>query len=139
MTTRKEIIAQIDDVLGRLERARDFLAAALKASPIRSKIVLPPTVKAQVAVTKRKRPAAPAAPVTSKLQSQAVAAPPSAPVKEEPQIKRVPPKRRMERRHQQSEKSLKSAAALSGSVPAGPVIVSAVEARGAGSPSACRQ
>lgn len=35
----------------------------------------------------------------------------------------------MERRHLQTEKSGKSAAALSGSVPAGPVAVSAVEAR----------
>src|SRR5580704_5546174 len=32
MTTRIEIIAQIDDELGRLERARDFLVAALAGS-----------------------------------------------------------------------------------------------------------
>ena len=51
------------------------------------------------------------------------------PPKEEPQVHRVPPKRRMERRHMQSEKQPKSPAALSGLVPTGPVAVSANEAR----------
>ena len=43
--------------------------------------------------------------------------------------KRVPPKRRMERRHLQTDKAPKSGAALSGLVPTGPVAVSANEAR----------
>ena len=33
MTTRIEIIAQLDDEITRLERARDFLAAALASAP----------------------------------------------------------------------------------------------------------
>jgi hypothetical protein len=33
MTTRIEIIAQLDDEITRLERARDFLAAALAKAP----------------------------------------------------------------------------------------------------------
>jgi hypothetical protein len=136
MTTRTEIIAQIDVVLSRLERARDFLAISLAgskkssqtASAIASlkkiKLKTPPPVPVPAPVRKRKQPEVAAAPV-------AVAAPltPPPPVKEEPQIKRVPPKRRMERRHLQTEKATKSGAALSGLVPTGPVAVSANEAR----------
>jgi|SRR5580700_993011 hypothetical protein len=132
MTTRTEIIAQIDVVLSRLEQARDFLATSLAgskrnaqtASAIASlkklKLKPPPPLPAR----KRKQPGAVPAPVTA-----AAPQPPPAPVKEEPQIKRVPPKRRMERRHLQTEKAHKSGAALSGLVPTGPVAVSANEAR----------
>lgn len=133
MTTRIEIIAQIDVVLSRLERARDFLAVSLAgskrssqtASAIASlkKIKLKTPAPAPAPARKRKQPEVAAAPV-------AVAAPlPPPPAKEEPQIKRVPPKRRMERRHLQTEKAAKSGAALSGLVPSGPVAVSANEAR----------
>ena len=52
----------------------------------------------------------------------------SEPVKE-PQVRVVPPRRRMERRQLQTDKVGKSPAALSGLVPAGPVAVSADEAR----------
>jgi hypothetical protein len=129
MTTRNEIIAQIDNDLVRLERARDFLVAALKGVPNSSKFVFPAKVKTRVPAPKRKQPPAAAAPVTNRLQTRVAVAPVPAPVKEEPQVKRVPPKRRFERRYLQTEKSGKSGAALSGSVPAGPVVVSADEAR----------
>jgi hypothetical protein len=131
MTTRNEIIAQIDDELIRLERARDFLAAALTGSPNGSKIASTLKAKTRVPAQKRKQqPATTAVPATNGLQGRAtvVAAPPPPP-REEPQVKRVPPKRRMERRHLQTEKSGKSGAALSGSVPSGPIAVSADEAR----------
>ncbi len=130
MTTRTEIIAQIDVELSRLERARDFLAAALagsrKNSQTASAIASLKKIKLKTSapVRKRKQPEVTAPPV-------AVAAPPPPPppAKEEPQIKRVPPKRRMERRHLQTDKVAKSGAALSGLVPTGPVVVSANEAR----------
>jgi hypothetical protein len=131
MTTRTEIIAHIDIELSRLERARDFLAAALAgsrknsqtASAIASLKKIKLTAKAAPA-RKRKQPEVAATPVVA-------AAPPAPPppAKEEPQIKRVPPKRRMERRHLQTDKVAKSGAALSGMVPTGPVVVSANEAR----------
>ena len=135
MTTRIEIIAQLDDEITRLERARDFLAAALAKAPHELK----KTAKAIASVgkiktavpalkLKRKRQAKPAAPAATELQSRVVeVAPPPPQLKEEPQVRRVPPRRRMERRH--LERPGKSAAALSGSVPAGPVVVSANEAR----------
>jgi hypothetical protein len=133
MTTRTEIIAQIDLVLSRLERARDFLAVSLAgskrssqtASAIASlkKIKLKTPAPAPAPARKRKQPEVAAAPV-----AVAAALPPPL-AKEEPQIKRVPPKRRMERRHLQTEKAAKSGAALSGLVPSGPVAVSANEAR----------
>ena len=132
MTTRNEIIAQIDDELIRLERARDFLAAALKGSPNGSKIASTLKAKTRVPAQKRKQqPATTAVSATNGLQGRAtvVAAAPPPPPREEPQVKRVPPKRRMERRHLQTEKPGKSAAALSGSVPTGIVVVSADEAR----------
>jgi hypothetical protein len=138
MTTRTEIIAHIDVVLNRLERARDYLAASLAGSKRSSqtasalaslkKINLKTAGSAPAPVPaptrKRKQPAVAAAPV-------AVVAPlpPPPPAKEEPQIKRVPPRRRMERRHLQTEKATRSGAALSGTVPTGPVAVSANEAR----------
>jgi hypothetical protein len=132
MTTRIEIIAQLDDEITRLERARDFLAAALASTPNEFKktataIASARKVKTAVRPQKRKLPAKAAEPVAAELQSPVVAAPPPPQPKEEPQVKRVPPRRRMERRH--LEKPGKSAAALSSFVPAGPVVVSANEAR----------
>jgi hypothetical protein len=130
MTTRTEIIAHIDVEISRLERARDFLAASLagskKDSQTASAIASLKKIKLKTPAParKRKQPEMAAVPV-------AVAAPlpPPPPAKEEPQIKRVPPRRRMERRHLQTDKAAKSGAALSGMVPTGPVAVSANEAR----------
>jgi hypothetical protein len=133
MTTRIEIIAQLDDEITRLERARDFLAAALANAPddlkkTASAIASARKVKTTVPAPKRKQIAkAAAAPAVAESQRAVVVAPTPAQPKEEPQIRRVPPRRRMERRH--LEKPGKSAAALSGSVPMGPVAVSANEAR----------
>ena len=128
MTTRNEIIAQIDNEISRLERARDFLAAALAGSNHHAKaasaIALARRAKKRAPTQRRPRAAVTAAPAVI------VAPPPPPPQpKEEPQIRRVPPKRRMERRHLQTEKPGKSGAALSGLVPSGPVVVSADEAR----------
>jgi hypothetical protein len=129
MTTRNEIIAQIDNEISRLERARDFLAAALAGSnndaKAASAIALARRAKKRAPTQSRPRAAITAAPA-------AIVAPPPPPPpqpKEEPQIRRVPPKRRMERRHLQTEKPGRSGAALSGLVPSGPVVVSADEAR----------
>jgi hypothetical protein len=134
MTTRSEIIAQLDDELTRLERARDFLTAALASAPnqIRktaSAVASARKVKAFIPVPapKRKQPVKAAAPAAAEAQNQVVEVAPPPSKKEEPQVKVVPPRRRMERRH--LEKPGKSAAALSGSVPTGPVAVSANEAR----------
>src|ERR1700740_3774052 len=116
MPTRTEIIAQLDDEITRLERARDFLVAALASAPnhvkkTASAIASARKVKTTVRAPKRKQPAkaAPApAPVAAESQSRVVVALPPAPQpKEEPQIRRVPPRRRMERRH--LEKPSKSA------------------------------
>jgi hypothetical protein len=126
MTTRNEIIAQIDIEISRLERARDFLAAALAGSnhdaKTASAIALARRAKKRPPAQSRQRTALPAA-------TAMIVAPPLPQPKEEPQIQRVPPKRRMERRHLQTEKPGKSGAALSGLVPSGPVAVSADEAR----------
>jgi hypothetical protein len=140
MTTRKEIIAHIDVELTRLERARDFLAAALadpravsaiaSISRVKVKAQKPapakPKAKRAIASKPRKVAAVAAVAVAPPVE---VAAPPPPAVKEEPQIQRVPPRRRMERRHAQNDKAPKSTAALSGMVPTGPVVVSATEAR----------
>jgi hypothetical protein len=138
MTTRIEIIAQLDEEITRLERARDFLAAALAGAPNQlkrtataiasaRKVKTAAPVPVPIPVQKRKLPVKAAAPPAAELQSQVVVAAPPPQPKEEPQVKRVPPRRRMERRH--LEKPGKSVAALSGSVPSGPVAVSANEAR----------
>ena len=132
MTTRIEIIAQLDDEITRLERARDFLAAASASAPhvlkkTATAIASARKVKTPVRAQKRNPSAKASTPAPAELQSQVVVAPPPAQPKEEPQVRRVPPRRRMERRH--LEKPGKSAAALSGSVPTGPVAVSANEAR----------
>jgi hypothetical protein len=133
MTTRKEIIAQIDDEIGRLERARDFLVAALAGSrqadlKTARAIASARRAKTQVVAQKRKQPATATAPAPITTVTPAPA-PAPVQVKEEPQVHRVPPKRRIERRFAQTEKTGKSGAALSGAVPTGPVVVSAVEAR----------
>jgi hypothetical protein len=122
--TRAEIIAQLDAEINLLERARDILAAPL--SNFRN--VSPPRkAKTAGSVKNRKQPAT--APVPAATQVRAVVAPPPPQPAPEPQIRRVPPKRRMERRQVTTEKVGKSPAALSGSVPAGPIVVSADEAR----------
>jgi len=132
MTTRTEIIAQLDDEITRLERARDFLAAALASAPndlkkTASAVASARKVKTKAPAPKRKQAAkAAAVPAAAESPSRAVVAAPPQP-KEEPQVQHVPPRRRMERRH--LEKPGKSVAALSGSVPTGPVVVSANEAR----------
>ena len=125
--TRTEIIAQLDAEIDLLLRARDILAAPL------SDFKNAPTRQAKTKVSaktpkKPKQPAIAAAPAASAPQAKAVGAPPPEPVKE-PQVRVVPPRRRMERRQLQTDKVGKSPAALSGLVPAGPVAVSADEAR----------
>jgi hypothetical protein len=141
MTTRKQIIAQLDSEIVRLEKVRDLLMAAMKDARKGSKAVLPLKLKAQAPEKnpekKRKQKAPAVARATSKVTPPAAvpkvvasaAEVPAPPVSVEPEIKRLPPRRRMERRHAQSDKHGKSAAALSGAVPQGPVAVSATEAR----------
>jgi hypothetical protein len=123
--TRSEIIAQLDAEIDLLLRARDILAAPLSTF----KSVSTPKSKTRVSAKNRKQPAVAVAPAATRLQSPEVAAPPPPQPTPEPQVRRVPPKRRMERRQLQTDKVGKSAAALSGLVPAGPVVVSADEAR----------
>ena len=112
--TRNEVIAHLESEIQLLLRARDILetplAVFMKAAPRK--------VKARPAEKIRKQPEVAVAPAT----------PPAAPAAPEPLVHRVPPKRRMERR-QLAEKPGRSAAALSGHVPTGPVAVSANEAR----------
>lgn len=122
--TRTEIIAQLDAEIDLLLRARDILAAPLS----NFKSVSTPKVKTKVIAKNRKQPVKAAAPVTIPPPVRAVAAPPPPPAPE-PQVRVVPPRRRMERRQLQTDKIGKSPAALSGFVPAGPVVVSANEAR----------
>jgi hypothetical protein len=121
--TRTEIIAQLDAEIDLLLRARDILAAPLsdfKNVPARK-------AKTKVSAKKPKQPAVAAAPVATPPPARAaVPAPPEA--AKEPQVRVVPPRRRLERRQLQADKS-KSPAALSGLVPAVPVAVSADEAR----------
>jgi hypothetical protein len=121
--TRLEIIAQLDAEIDLLLRARDILAAPLT----NFKNVSPRKEKTKVSGKNRKKPAIVAAPAAT--LGRVVVAPTPPPPVPEPQVHRVPPKRRMERRQLQTEKAGKSPAALSGFVPAGPVAVSADEAR----------
>jgi hypothetical protein len=126
--TRTEIIAQLDAEIDLLLRARDILAAPL------SDFKNAPTRQAKTKVSaktpkKPKQPAIAAAPAASVPQAKAVVAPPPPEPVKEPQVRVVPPRRRMERRQLQTDKAGKSPAALSGLVPAGPVAVSADEAR----------
>jgi hypothetical protein len=121
--TRTEIIAQLDAEISLLQRTRDILAAPLKDF----RNVSPRKAKTKLRGKSRKQAAIAAAPVS--LLAEPVVPPPSPQAKPEPQVHRVPPKRRMERRQLQTDKVGKSPAALSGSVPTGPVAVSANEAR----------
>jgi hypothetical protein len=114
--TREEIIAHLDTEINLLLRARDILASPLAGFMK----VVPRKTKARSAAKVRVEQPVAATPVE-------VPAPPP-PVAVEPQVQRVPPRRRMERR-QSPDKQAKSSAALTGHVPAGPVAVSAVEAR----------
>lgn len=120
--TLTEIITQLDAEINLLERARDILAAPLadfqKVSTRKVKTKLPGKNRKQAAI----------AAAAGASGAEAIV-PPSPSPNPEPQVHRVPPKRRMERRQFQSEKAGKSPAALSGLVPAGPVAVSADEAR----------
>jgi hypothetical protein len=122
--TRTEIIAQLDAELSRLERARDFLAAALADS----KISLTRKVETKPGKS-RKQPPKVASPAASGPQGRTLVAAPALEPSPEPKVQRVPPRRRMERRQLQTDKVAKSPAALSGLVPTGPVAVSANEAR----------
>jgi hypothetical protein len=122
MPTRIEIIAQIDSEISRLERARDYLVAALAESKNISTRKAKTKIPAKILTKTRKQ-----APVPPVAVAPAVAAAPAPPPQQEPQVHRVPPKRRMERRQLTTEKA--HAAALSGFIPAGPVVVSATEAR----------
>jgi hypothetical protein len=127
--TRTEIIAQLDAELSRLESARDFLTAALKDSKnglLKPGLITKITMKHPARPRKRQTPAMASPPVSDVA---AAVAPPNvqAPLPVEHAISRIPPRRRMGPRQFQTDK--KSSAALSGLVPAGPVAVSAVEAR----------
>ena len=123
--TRADIIAQLDHDIVRLERARDYLTTALKGS----RIVFPGTIELKV-VQKRRKQQPRQAPKAASLQQSPTAVAEAIPEKSaEPEVKRVPPRRRVERRPATAEKVAKSTAALSGAVPAGPVVVSANEAR----------
>jgi hypothetical protein len=126
--TRTEIIAQLDVEINLLLRARDILAAPLS----NFKSVSTQKVKTKISGKSRKQPAKAATPATTAPQTQAVVAPaPASPPQPapEPQVRVVPPRRRIERRHLQTDKIGKSPAALSSFVPVGPVVVSADEAR----------
>src|ERR1700761_6685726 len=103
MTTRKQIIAQLDDEIARLEKVRDLLMASLKDARKVSKAVLPLTLKARAQEKtekkekrdKKRKPAAKAAPRAAVQTAPEVVAPtPPPPVIVEPEIKRLPPKRR---------------------------------------------
>src|SRR5271156_921303 len=111
--TRTEIIAQLDAELGRLERARDYLTAALA----QSKNILLAKVEIKLPAKRRKQSAVTVPAVSAPAAKAVVAAPPPSPTPQaslEPQVHRVPPRRRMERRQLQTDKSAKSTAALSG-------------------------
>lgn len=122
--TRTEIIAQLEAEISLLQRAREILTAPL--SDFRDVPVRKPRTK--VAAKNRKQPAQVTVLSSNDAPALVAAAPPPQP-KPEPLVRRVPPKRRMERRQLSSDKVGKSPAALSGMVPAGPVAVSADEAR----------
>lgn len=122
--TRTEIIAQLEAEISLLERAREILTAPLSDF----KDVSARKPKTRVAGKNRKQPAQATVPSAIR-ETVVVAAAPAPQPKPQPEIHRVPPKRRMERRQLPSDKAAKSPAALSGLVPAGPVVVSADEAR----------
>ena len=122
--TRTEIIAQLEAEISLLQQAREILAAPLSDF----KDVSGRKPKTRVSAKSRKQPSLVTA-LSAVREPALVAAAPAPQATPEPQIHRVPPKRRMERRQLASDKAGKSPAALSGMVPAGPVAVSADEAR----------
>ena len=130
MTTRTEIIAQLDDEITRLERARDFLAAALASAPNDLKTASAiASARVKIKLPRKAASSRPAAAVPAAAESPSrvvVAAPPAQP--------------KRSRKYSvflldagwngATWRSLASpVAALSGSVPTGPVAVSADEAR----------
>jgi hypothetical protein len=123
--TRTQIIAQINAQIALLQRAREILAGA----PVDAKKASRGKAKKRVSPGKKKLIVA--APVESGSQVEKTVASPSPKAEEEPQVHRVPPKRRVERRASQRNGSAEKVApaALSGLVPFGPVAVSANEAR----------
>src|ERR1700761_9442608 len=114
--TRTEVIAELDAELKRLVAARDYLKVALADSRknLMSKVEkrLPAVLAAAAAMPKpaARKASRKAAPVAAPEVVEVVAATP-APEKVEPQVKRVPPRRRMERRLQ-ADKASKGSAAL---------------------------
>ena len=129
--TRAEIIAQLDAELYRLERARDYLAAALKGSKTRflDKLDKLDRIDIKLPQRPRKQRSKPVEAANPAPQSAPTVAAPVIAITVDPQVRRMPPRRRVERRSLQPDKAVKSTAALSGAVPAGPVVVSANEAR----------
>ncbi len=133
---RTEIIAQIDAEIGRLSRARDVLASA----PISREKA--PSRKAKKRAFQAKGKRSKSVPVLrpSGLEGREIPASAPPPLETGPIVQLVPPKRRIERQKLQravsSEMLAKSRTALSGVLPAGPVAVSAHEARKAEARSA---
>jgi hypothetical protein len=125
--TREEIIAHLETEINLLLRARDVLSTPLsdfmKVAPRKAKSKPVEKVRVEAPVV-----AAPVAVQTPLPLLPAVAAEMTVQVNQPHQVHRVPARRRMERR-QSPDKQARSSAALSGQVPAGPVAVSAVEAR----------
>jgi hypothetical protein len=118
-----EIIAQLDEEIGRLQRARDFLAgtaASSKAAPnAQARRSVPAKRKKKQQARKQTVPA------VNGLEKQE-----TAPPQQLPEIQRVPPKRRIERRvPPESARAEKAPVALRSAVPSGPVVVSADEVR----------
>jgi hypothetical protein len=124
---RTEIVAQIDAEIDRLERARDVLAGA----PVSRDRASNGQAKRWVSGRKRKQAKPAAVPRPNGLESSEIATAPPGP-EEGPRVQLVPPKRRREGHKRQrtvsSEIFGKAGAALSGSLPSGPIAVSADEA-----------
>ena len=123
-----EIIAEIEAEITRLQRARDFLAAA----PANSKTAgRRKTKKKSVFGRKKKQPIRSSAPAASGSPDRGVAAPALAQAEEVPRVQLVPPKRRVERQRRLARSATVDSppAVLSGTVPSGPIVVSADEAR----------
>jgi len=133
---RTEIIAQIDAEIGRLSRARDVLASA----PISREKA--PSRKAKKRAFEAKGKRSKSVPVLrpSSLEGREIPASSPPPLETGPRVQLVPPKRRIERQKLQRavspEMLAKSRTALSGVLPAGPIAVSAHEARKAEARSA---
>ncbi len=127
-----EIIAQIDAELGRLQSARDFLAR-VPTTPA----LLPERRQRKKPPSGRNKPATKVADATanrargSEEAKFAASAPAMTELNEGPPIQRLPPKRQISRRksHWSVNAEASTPAALSGSVPSGPIVVSAAEVR----------